>query len=66
VIIYLAPTLLVLCLLAAATRLRHHIEPACPACTGRSWRQEAGLLACMSCGWSTHPQVAESQEKQAA
>jgi hypothetical protein len=64
--IYLAPALLLLGLLTAAVRLRHHIEPSCPSCTSRSWQDAAGSLDCTACGWSTAPRLAAELERQAA
>jgi tRNA(Ile2) C34 agmatinyltransferase TiaS len=66
VIIYLAPTLLVLTLLALAGRLRHHIEPACPACSSRTWHGGSGGMACASCGWTTGPAIAVDASRQLA
>jgi ribosomal protein L37AE/L43A len=52
VTVYLAPALFVLIVFALAVRLRHHIEPACPACSQRNWQSATASMACTSCGWS--------------
>jgi hypothetical protein len=66
VIIYLAPTLLVLILAAVAGRVRHLIEPACPSCDGRRWHGAAGALACSGCGWTSAPAAAAFDARQLA
>jgi hypothetical protein len=66
VIIYLAPSVLVLCLLAAATRLRRHIDPPCPGCEARAWRSLSNDLACSACGWSNTAEAPGELERQAA
>jgi ribosomal protein L37E len=64
--IFLIPTLLLMGLFAAAMRLRHHIDPSCPACGRRAWQDAPGDLACGACGWSSVPQPATAPERQAA
>ncbi|MBA4159873.1 MAG: hypothetical protein H0X65_20755 [Gemmatimonadetes bacterium] len=63
-IIYLAPVLIVLALISAALRLRRRIEPACPACAARAWKDTPVTLACGNCGWaiSHRPPVLTEQK----
>jgi hypothetical protein len=53
VIVYLIPACVVLLVVAAASRVRRHIEPACPQCSSRDWQETPTTLKCSPCGWST-------------
>jgi hypothetical protein len=66
VFIYFAPTALFFVILAAAVRLRREIEPCCPACDSRDWRDASGTMACRGCGWSTSPRVSLGPESRTA
>jgi hypothetical protein len=66
VIAYLIPTLVVLLLVAAASRVRRHIEPSCPRCSSRDWQETPTVLQCGPCGWSTVTRADAALERQAA
>ncbi len=44
--------LLAVTLLAALTIARRMLEPQCPACAGKTWRDQPPRLECANCGWS--------------
>ncbi|HUE97073.1 MAG TPA: hypothetical protein VMN39_10455 [Longimicrobiaceae bacterium] len=44
---------LTLTLLGGLTVARRLAEPACPACSAKSWKDEPPLLECNACGWAS-------------
>jgi hypothetical protein len=60
----LLPALSVLLLLLLAKRVA---EPACPACSGKSWNDQPPRLVCAGCGWSNlFPAVASAPRESGA
>jgi hypothetical protein len=55
-------TVILLTLLLGLTLLRYLLEPTCPCCSGKSWREEGPVLACRVCGWSNAAPLAPRRE----
>ena len=49
--------LVVLVLLFGLSAARRALDPACPACSAKSWAPHSTQLHCERCGWSTPPRV---------
>lgn len=55
---------ILLTLLLSLSVLRHILEPACPACAGKEWRDDSAALACRGCGWSNAAAVKAPESAQ--
>ena len=44
---------LTLTFLGGLTVARRIVEPACPACSAKNWKDEPQRLECASCGWAS-------------
>lgn len=42
-----------LTLIGGLTVARRLVEPACPACSAKHWKDEFGRLECSDCGWAS-------------